>query len=61
MKQPEIKDTIRSAREACGITQSEAAAKAGYSLSMWGRFETGKRTPPRKAMAGIMAAIQLKP
>jgi transcriptional regulator with XRE-family HTH domain len=61
MKQPAIATTIRAAREASGLTQAEAAEKAGYSRSMWGRFELGQRTPPQRAMPAIMAAISLSP
>ena len=57
---PTIAQTIRTAREAAGLTQDEAAQRAGYSRSMWGRYEAGQRTPPQRSIPAIMAALQKK-
>jgi transcriptional regulator with XRE-family HTH domain len=60
MKTPTIAQTIRAARVAAGLTQEEAAQRAGYSRSMWGRYEAGLRTPPPRSIPGIMAALGVK-
>jgi transcriptional regulator with XRE-family HTH domain len=54
---PTIAQTIRAARVAAGLTQDEAAQRAGYSRSMWGRYEAGQRTPPQRSIPAIMAAL----
>jgi transcriptional regulator with XRE-family HTH domain len=60
MKTPTIAQTIRTARVAAGLTQDEAAQRAGYSRSMWGRYEAGQRVPPPRSIPGIMAALGVK-
>jgi transcriptional regulator with XRE-family HTH domain len=60
MKTPTIAQTIRQAREAAGLTQEEAARRAGYSRSMWGRYEAGQRVPPPRSIPGIMAALGVR-
>jgi transcriptional regulator with XRE-family HTH domain len=57
---PNIAQTIRAARVAAGLTQEEAAQRAGYSRSMWGRYEAGLRVPPPRSIPGIMAALGVK-
>jgi transcriptional regulator with XRE-family HTH domain len=57
---PTIAQTIRTARVAAGLTQEEAAQRAGYSRSMWGRYEAGLRVPPPRSIPGIMAALGVK-
>jgi transcriptional regulator with XRE-family HTH domain len=57
---PNIAQTIRQARVAAGLTQDEAAQRAGYSRSMWGRYEAGQRVPPPRSIPGIMAALGVK-
>jgi transcriptional regulator with XRE-family HTH domain len=60
MKTPTIAKTIRAARVAAGLTQEEAAQRAGYSRSMWGRYEAGQRVPPPRSIPGIMAALDVR-
>lgn len=52
---------LRAAREKAGLTQSEAAKKAGYSLSAIVKFEGGKRTPRALVVPAILTAIQPPP
>ena len=48
---------IRAARDAAGITQAEASAASGYSVSAIQKFEAGRRTPPARAIQPLIAAI----
>ena len=48
---------IRAARDAAGITQSQASAASGYSVSAIQKFEAGRRTPPARAIQPLIAAI----
>jgi len=49
---------IRAARESAGITQAEASAASGYSVSAIQKFEAGRRTPPARAIQPLLAAIK---
>jgi transcriptional regulator with XRE-family HTH domain len=48
---------IRAARDAAGLTQSQASAASGYSISAIQKFEAGRRTPPARAIQPLLAAI----
>ena len=48
---------IRAAREAAGITQSQASAASGYSVSAIQKFEAGRRTPPARAIQPLINSI----
>jgi transcriptional regulator with XRE-family HTH domain len=48
---------IRAARDAAGLTQSQASAASGYSVSAIQKFEAGRRTPPARAIQPLLAAI----
>jgi len=48
---------IRAARESAGITQAEASAASGYSISAIQKFEAGRRTPPARAIQPLIEAI----
>jgi transcriptional regulator with XRE-family HTH domain len=48
---------IRAARDAAGITQSQASAASGYSVSAIQKFEAGRRTPPARAIQPLIEAI----
>jgi len=48
---------IRAARDAAGLTQAEASAASGYSVSAIQKFEAGRRTPPARAIQPLIEAI----
>lgn len=48
---------IRAAREAAGLTQAEASAASGYSVSAIQKFEAGRRTPPARAIQPLIDSI----
>jgi transcriptional regulator with XRE-family HTH domain len=48
---------IRAARDAAGLTQSQASAASGYSISAIQKFEAGRRTPPARAIQPLIEAI----
>ena len=48
---------LKAAREASGLSIADAAKKAGYTYSSIYKFETGRRTPPQRAIAPILTAI----
>ena len=48
---------IRAARDAAGITQSQASAASGYSVSAIQKFEAGRRTPPARAIQPLIDSI----
>ena len=57
-------DVIRSARLRKGYTQHEAAEKAGISLRIYQRLESGERKIRNAAMRtgiGLCAALDLDP
>ena len=58
--QAEINKTanlIKGTRELAGLTQEEAAKVIGYSVSMLQKFEGGRRTPPARSLAPMIAAL----
>ena len=58
MKRPKPADLIKSARESCGLTQEQAAARVGYSVSALCKFEQGRATPPKRGLAHILATLK---
>lgn len=40
-----LADKLRAAREAAGLTKTDAAEKAGVGQSYWSRLEAGERDP----------------
>jgi transcriptional regulator with XRE-family HTH domain len=55
---------IRARREALGLTQAEAAARAGVSLMSWQRFEDPKASPGNsyaKTRRSVSAALGWSP
>lgn len=48
---------LKGARELAGLTQIEAAALVGYSVSAIGKFENGRRTPPDRALKPMMEKL----
>jgi transcriptional regulator with XRE-family HTH domain len=57
--QPKKHELIRAARLASGMTQGQAAARCGYSRSMWINLEMGHRTPTKRAWPAICAALNI--
>jgi DNA-binding XRE family transcriptional regulator len=54
-----VPDKVRERRLALGLTQSEAAAKAGLGLATWNSFESGSRpTIAMKTKRAICAALE---
>ena len=52
---------IRTAREACGLTMTEAARRAGMSQAYWSMLEDGKRWPSRKMVVRMTKVLGLEP
>lgn len=50
-------DRIRKAREKLGITQEEAAYRAGLDYSYYNQIEMGRKNPSVKALSRISKAI----
>jgi DNA (cytosine-5)-methyltransferase 1 len=51
--------SIRAQRESLGLSQSELAQKAGYSLKTISRYETGK-AQPRRAVFETLRALHIE-
>jgi transcriptional regulator with XRE-family HTH domain len=58
-RKPNLAEVIANARKATGMTQEQAAEKAGYSRSMWINFEKGHRTPMKRSIPGIFQSLNL--
>ena len=48
---------LKNARELMGLTQEEAAKRAGLKGSAWSHFETGKRSPNLKNLRALCLAL----
>jgi putative transcriptional regulator len=48
-------ELIKEIRTRLGLTQAEAAARCGVTLSTWGRWECGLRNPSGPARVIILA------
>jgi hypothetical protein len=51
---------VRESREAAGLTQAELARATGTTQAMISRYESGKTTPSKRAMARIVSACSAK-
>jgi predicted nucleotidyltransferase len=51
---------VRAAREAAGLTQAELARATGTTQAMISRYESGKTTPSKRAMARILRACSTR-
>ena len=56
-KSVDVATKIKRARKAAGLTQAEAAVRAGVPLSSYQAYEQGKATPPYERVEAILAAI----
>lgn len=54
---PAFADRLRAARQAAGLTQGEAASRAGISRPAWNRYERGHRSPSIEQAARLAAAV----
>jgi transcriptional regulator with XRE-family HTH domain len=52
-------DRLRVARMAKGITQAEAAKRAGIQPAAWSHFETNQRTPCIRNLRAICIAVDV--
>jgi DNA-binding transcriptional regulator YiaG len=48
---------IKHAREIANLTQVEAAAITGYSVSALQKFENGRRVPPDRAIKPLLEKL----
>lgn len=54
---PNLGDAIRNARQQCGMTQEELAAKLDTTKSAISKYELGKREPSLEQLRKIAIAI----
>lgn len=52
-------EAIKKARIAAGITQEQAAEKAGIKVQSWQKYEYGERTPKDDMLERIAAVLQV--
>ena len=52
-----LSEYIREKREAAGLTQQQACAKAGTSISGWSAWERGKSIPDLLKLRAIADAL----
>lgn len=53
---------LRKAREAAGLTQEQAATRAGLSGKVvWYQIESGRRQPSMATLVDIAKALKVKP
>ena len=58
---PSIGDRLRYLREIAGLTQTEAALRAGMTQSQWADIEGDRRTPMQQTLHRVAAAIGCEP
>lgn len=56
-----MREELRKAREARGMTMQEAARKSGISKSFWSRLEAGLTKPSIEVAGRIAAALGCDP
>lgn len=55
-------DVVRRRREELGMTQTEAAAAGGVSMSQWQKIEYGSSgRPTARTIAGLARALRMSP
>lgn len=52
-------EAIKKARIAAGLTQEQAAEKAGIKVQSWQKYEYGERTPKDDMLERIAAVLQV--
>ena len=53
---------LRKAREAAGLTQEQAASRAGLSGKVvWYQLESGRRQPSMETLGNLAKAVKVKP
>lgn len=52
-------EAIKKARIAAGLTQEQAAEKAGIKVQSWQKYEYGERTPKDDMLGRIAAVLQV--
>jgi len=56
----QIRTRCRARRQELGLTQAQAAAKCGWSQSLWSRFECGRQpSPGLDTIRQVMKALKL--
>ena len=58
---PVLPARIRKAREAAGLTQTEAAKKAGCTQQVWAQYEGGLVDPTATRLTAIAKALGVSP
>ena len=54
----EIGARIRTAREAAGLSQEDAAHRAGIDYKRWQRLETGRVNPTVRTLVRVSGALK---
>lgn len=54
---PVVAARIRLLRTGCGMTQTEAARRAGIHRPIWGRLERGLHVPSLDVLARVAGAL----
>ena len=54
---PRFADRLRTARQAAGLTQGEAASRAGVRRPAWNRYERGRQSPSIAQARRLAAAV----
>lgn len=52
-------EAIKKARIAAGLTQEQAAEKAGIKVQSWQKYEYGERTPKDDMLERIAVVLQV--
>lgn len=57
----ELKDLLRDARAKRGLSQQEAATRAGITVQHWGQIERGKEPGSAETVANMALTVGLTP
>ncbi len=52
---------LRAARQKVGLTQAQAAEKAGFEQPLWSSYERGLRVPSISQVYRMAAAMKISP
>jgi transcriptional regulator with XRE-family HTH domain len=59
--QPAFPSRLRAARECAGLSQTQAAARAGFAPGLWSAYERGVRVPSLEQVIRLAVALECDP